>query len=104
MSHLLSTKAPTVRIRKLQRDHVDFVLENVELAFANSLRRAMLADIATVAIDMVEIETNTTVLADEFLAHRLGQVPLISANCDEAMKFSRVRPTYGSSSTSADRT
>ena len=32
MSHLLSTKAPTVRIRKLQRDHVDFVLENVELA------------------------------------------------------------------------
>jgi len=88
MSRLLGS-APTVRIRKLQRDHVDFVLENVDLAFANSFRRAMIADIATVAIDMVEIETNTTVLADEFLAHRLGQVPLVSTNCDEAMKFSR---------------
>lgn len=42
------------------------------------------------AIDMVEIETNTTVLADEFLAHRLGQVPLISTNCEEAMNYSRV--------------
>ena len=39
---------------------------------------------------MVEIETNTTVLADEFLAHRLGQIPLISANCEEAMNYSRV--------------
>lgn len=39
---------------------------------------------------MVEIEGNTTVLADEFLAHRLGQVPLISTNCDEAMRYSRV--------------
>ena len=43
-----------------------------------------------VAIDMVEIEINTTVLADEFIAHRLGQVPLISANCEEGMKYSRV--------------
>ncbi|KAF9521008.1 hypothetical protein BS47DRAFT_1374550 [Hydnum rufescens UP504] len=80
---------PTVRIRKLQRDRVDFVLENAELSFANSFRRTMIADLATVAIDMVEIETNTTVLADEFLAHRLGQVPLISANCEEAMNYSR---------------
>lgn len=39
---------------------------------------------------MVEIETNTTVLADEFIAHRLGMVPLISANCDEGMRYTRV--------------
>jgi hypothetical protein len=39
---------------------------------------------------MVEIASNTTVLADEFLAHRLGQVPLISTNCDESMRYARV--------------
>ena len=45
-----------------------------------------------VAIDMVEIETNTTVLPDEFIAHRLGMVPLVSANCEEAMRYNRVNP------------
>lgn len=42
------------------------------------------------AIDMVEIEANTTVLPDEFIAHRLGMIPLVSANCDEAMRYTRV--------------
>ncbi|KAI0268804.1 DNA-directed RNA polymerase [Gloeopeniophorella convolvens] len=80
---------PNVRIRELKKDSVNFVLENVDLAFANSLRRVMMADIPTVAIDMVEFEANTTVLPDEFIAHRLGMIPLISMNCDEAIRYSR---------------
>lgn len=43
------------------------------------------------AIDMVEIHSNTTVLPDEFIAHRLGMIPLNSANCDEGMRYTRVR-------------
>jgi len=80
---------PNVRIRDLKKDRVNFVLENVDLSFANSLRRVMMADIPTVAIDMVEFETNTTVLPDEFIAHRLGMIPLVSTNCDEAIRYSR---------------
>lgn len=80
---------PNVRIRELKKDHVNFVLENVDISFANSLRRVMIADIPTVAIDMVEFDTNTTVLPDEFIAHRLGMIPLVSANCDEAIRYSR---------------
>jgi len=80
---------PTVRIRELKKDRVNFVLGNVDLAFANSLRRVVMADIPTVAIEMVEIETNTTVLPDEFIAHRLGMVPLQSSNCDEAIRYTR---------------
>ncbi|KAG6336038.1 hypothetical protein ID866_3054 [Astraeus odoratus] len=80
---------PIVRIRELKKDRVNFVLENVDLALANSIRRVVMADIPTVAIDMVEIHSNTTVLPDEFIVHRLGMVPLISANCDEGIRYTR---------------
>lgn len=78
-----------MRIRELKKDRVNFILENVDLALANSIRRVVMADIPTVAIDMVEIHSNTTVLPDEFIAHRLGMVPLVSANCDEGIRYTR---------------
>lgn len=43
-----------------------------------------------IAIDIVEIESNTTVLPDEFIAHRLGMIPLVSTNCEEAIRYTRV--------------
>lgn len=45
----------------------------------------MIADIPTCAIDMVEIQFNTTPLPDEFLAHRLGMVPLISTDATRVL-------------------
>lgn len=72
-----------------ETNRVDFRLSSVDLAFANSLRRVMLSEIPTVAIDVVEIETNTSVLPDEFVAHRLGLIPLNSKNCDTDMEYSR---------------
>ncbi|CAO3702538.1 unnamed protein product [Rhizopus stolonifer] len=60
---------PSITIRELTKDRINFILSDTDLSVANALRRVMIAEVPTVAIDMVEIETNTTVLADEFLAH-----------------------------------
>ncbi|KAK7553602.1 DNA-directed RNA polymerase [Phyllosticta citricarpa] len=72
-----------VKIRDADDRSVDFVLKNVDLAFANSLRRVMLAEIPTMAIDLVEVERNTSVLADEFICHRLGLIPLSAKGCED---------------------
>ncbi|KAI9005714.1 putative DNA-directed RNA polymerase II subunit [Hyaloraphidium curvatum] len=77
---ILDDRGPAVTIQKHDKESrvMNFVLSNVDLSFANALRRVMISDVPTVAIDLVEIDQNTSVLADEFIAHRLGLVPLVS--------------------------
>lgn len=83
-----SEYGPKVTIRQAERDRVDFMLKDVDLSMANSIRRTMLAEVPTLAVDLVEIEVNTSVLADEFISHRLGLIPLNSEGIDN-LSYSR---------------
>lgn len=53
-----------------------FVVRGLTPAFANGIRRAILADVPTLSIDTVRFVENSSVMFDEVLAHRLGMVPL----------------------------
>lgn len=65
-----------VDIRTDDGDRMEFVLEDANPAFANALRRTMIAKVPTMAVEEVDIINNTSGLFDEMLAHRIGMVPL----------------------------
>ncbi len=55
-----------------------YLIKGVNPAFVNSLRRAILAYVPTLAIEEVDFYKNSSPMYNEVLAHRLGLLPLIS--------------------------
>ncbi|CDR95474.1 DNA-directed RNA polymerase II, putative [Babesia bigemina] len=71
---------PSIDIVSLTSSKMVFILLNADVATANAMRRIMLSEIPTLAIEVVTILENTSVLHDEYLAHRLGLLPIDSRN------------------------
>lgn len=63
---VLSQKGPELK----------FSVEGVKPSFASALRRIMIGEIPTMAIEFVDFKKNDSALTDELLANRLGMVPL----------------------------
>jgi len=55
---------------------VSFLVRGITPYFANTIRRAVIEEVPTMAIEDVEIRKNNSILYDEIIAHRLGLIPL----------------------------
>lgn len=56
-------------------DEISFIVRGINNRHANALRRSV-SEIPILAIDTVEFIKNDSALYDEFIAHRLGLIPL----------------------------
>lgn len=82
---------------KTKNNTLTFDVKDVDLAVLNSLRRIILVEIPTVALDFdvstdenndIKIKTNTSCLHNEFLGHRLSLIPLCFNN-NEIKNFNK---------------
>ncbi len=67
-----------VRILESSKDklQLSFMIRGTTPAFANALRRLLMTEVPTMAVEDVEFRKNSTALYDETVAHRLGLLPL----------------------------
>ena len=67
-----------MKFELLQLDdaRIRYLLGGVSAAFANGIRRACMSEVPVLAIDEIGIYDNTSVLFDEQISLRLGEVPL----------------------------
>lgn len=72
----------SVVIRELKGNRVELVIKGFSVAYVNAIRRLILSDVPTMAVDFAYFYENNTDVYDEMIAHRLGLVVLKS---DEAL-------------------
>ena len=85
---------PQIKIINIDHNTISFELLNTDLTIANALRRIIISEVPTMAIDIVEIEENTSALHDEFLAHRCGLIPLVSVDIDNFVYLNQCQCMY----------
>jgi len=64
------------KIVSLTENTIRFLLDGVDVAFANALRRTMVSEVPIMTIDDIFYFDNSSLVPDELLAHRIGLVPL----------------------------
>jgi len=83
-------RVPTIKLNNLTQSEVVFTLENTDTSMANAMRRMMISETPTLALDLVEFQANSSPLHDEFIAHRLGLIPLVSQISLAEFNYTRV--------------
>jgi len=67
-----------IEVNREKDNRMEFLLKGGSVSFANLIRRFGMGQVPVFAIDRVTFYENGSAMFDEYLAHRLGQIPLIS--------------------------
>ncbi len=65
-----------IKVENEDKNKFTFVLSKSTVGFANMIRRLSMSWVPVFAIDNVTIYENTSTLFDEYIAHRIGLIPL----------------------------
>lgn len=65
-----------IELIKQKGEKATFLLKKITPTKANTLRRLIIDEVPTMAINEVEFRKNSSVMYDEVVAHRLGLIPL----------------------------
>jgi DNA-directed RNA polymerase subunit D len=65
-----------IDILEKSKESIKFVIDGIKPSLANALRRIMISEVPTMAIEWVDFKKNDSALYDELIAHRLGLIPL----------------------------
>ena len=80
-----------ILITSLSSEEIVFEVSGIDVSVANALRRILIAEVTsqrpfsskltpkkvpTMAIEVVEMHDNTSIIQDEVLSHRLGLIPI----------------------------
>jgi DNA-directed RNA polymerase subunit D len=65
-----------IEIIEKKKNKLSFILKDSSANFANALRRTIINEVPTMAIEDVEFRKNTSAFYDEMIAHRLGLLPI----------------------------
>jgi DNA-directed RNA polymerase I and III subunit RPAC1 len=57
---------------------MEFDMIGVDAALTNAIRRILISEVPTMAIEKVYLMQNTSVIQDEVLAHRMGLIPIFA--------------------------
>ncbi len=66
-----------VKMLSRKKDVIVFSVDGISHTMANALRRIMISEVPTLAVEWVDFHENTSALFDEVIAHRLGLIPLV---------------------------
>ncbi|MDR2623794.1 MAG: DNA-directed RNA polymerase subunit D [Methanobrevibacter sp.] len=67
-----------IEVKEKNDNEMVFILDDVDVAFANAIRRIGMMEVPKIAIEYVNIIKNDSVMFNEVLAHRLGLIPIVS--------------------------
>lgn len=67
-----------VSLIKKHENRIEFSVKGISPYFANIIRRYAMIKVPVLAIEKVEFYDNTSAFWDEYIAHRLGLMPIIT--------------------------